>query len=173
SSTDEFGARDGEREGDPAAEARELAGEEQISLFSAISAIPLDAKGRPLEIAPVDEEAAHAGLEPIPGLVEEAPAPPAARRATAAFELTAQGFDQPVPTPEPETDPAASPRSRKRKLREQNSAIVSGLAHRTRRSHAEINAELNRRIGIQRITEATLVQLERRLEAARRWLEGR
>jgi hypothetical protein len=91
------------------------------------------------------------------------------------FELTAQVFAEPVPTPEPEpaTGPVDSPRTRKRKLREQNSAIVASLAHRTRRSHAEINAELNRRIGIARITEATIAQLERRLDAARRWLEGR
>lgn len=169
--SDEFGERDAEaREADSDAD-----GEEQISLFSAISAIPLDASGRPLEIAPVDEEAAHAGVEGIPGLVDEEPALPSRGGAPAPFELTAQVFDQPVPTPEPEPEsgPSVSPRSRKRKLREQNSAIVSALAHRTRRSHAELNAELNRRIGIQRITEATLAQLERRLEAARRWLEGR
>ncbi|MFO0688289.1 MAG: DEAD/DEAH box helicase [Myxococcota bacterium] len=162
----------GDRDAEPREPEAEADGEEQISLFSAISAIPLDASGRPLEIAPVDEEAAQDGLGVIPGLVDEEPAPERGP-ATASFELTAQVFDQPVPIPEPEAGPTVSPRSRKRKLREQNSAIVAALAHRTRRSHAEINAELNRRIGIQRITEATLAQLERRLDAARRWLEGR
>ena len=152
----------------------EIEGEDQISLFSAISAIPLDEAGKPLEIAPVDEDAAHAVLDAIPGLVDDGPEPHDRRRSAARFELTAQVFDQPVPTPEPEAETeTASPRSRKRKLREQNSAIVTNLAHRTRRSHAEINAELNRRVGIGRITEATLLQLERRLEVARRWLDGR
>jgi superfamily II DNA or RNA helicase len=161
-----------ERDGDPLERELDADGAEQISLFSAISAIPLDASGRPLALEPVEEDAAHEG---IPGLVDE-DAPPEERRAPSVpFELTAQVFAEPVPTPEPEpaTGPVDSPRTRKRKLREQNSAIVASLAHRTRRSHAEINAELNRRIGIARITEATIAQLERRLDAARRWLEGR
>jgi len=150
-------------------------GEEQISRFSAISAIPLDEAGRPLEIAPVDEDAVPRGLDDIPDLVEDAREPEERRRSPAPFELTAPGFDHPVPAPEPEvgSDAAPSPRSRKRKLREQNSAIVTNLVHRTRRGHADVNAELNRRVGIQRITEATNAQLERRLEVARRWLEGR
>jgi superfamily II DNA or RNA helicase len=158
-------------------EARESAvdAEDQLSLFSAISAIPLDEAGRPLELAPVDEEAARDALDFIPGLVDEVAAPDDRRSLPSPFELTAQVFDRPVPAPEPEPgcEATESPRSRKRKLREQNSAIVSSLAHRTRRSHAEINAELNRRVGISRITEATIGQLERRLDAARRWLEGR
>jgi superfamily II DNA or RNA helicase len=164
------------RDEDPLREAENTAeAEDQLSLFSAISAIPLDASGRPLEIAPIDEDASHPGLGVIPGLVDDAPGSANARRGAAGFELTAQVFDEPVPAPEPEAaaDANESPRSHKRRLREQNSAIVASLAHRTRRSHAEINAELNRRIGIGRITEATIGQLERRLDAARRWLEGR
>lgn len=163
-------------DGDPLRELEaEADAEDQLSLFSAISAIPLDASGRPLEIAPIDEDAAHPGLGVIPGLVDDGPGSAPPPRGPAAFELTAQVFDEPVPAPEPEAaaDANESPRSRKRKLREQNSALVTSLAHRTRRSHAEINAELNRRIGIGRITEATIAQLERRLDAARRWLEGR
>ncbi len=164
------------RDEDPLREIEAAAdAEDQLSLFSAISAIPLDASGRPLEIAPIDEDAAHPGLGVIPGLVDDSPGSPPTRRSAAGFELTAQVFDEPVPAPEPEAAAEAneSPRSRKRKLREQNSALVTSLAHRTRRTHAEINAELNRRIGIARITEATIAQLERRLDAARRWLEGR
>ena len=42
--------------------------------------------------------------------------------------------------------------------------------HRTRLGHAEVNAELNRQVGIRRITEATLDQLEARLAAAEKWL---
>ncbi len=164
------------RDDDPLRELEaEADAEDQLSLFSAISAIPLDASGRPLEIAAIDEDAGHPGLGVVPGLVDDGPESAPPPRGPAAFELTAQVFDEPVPAPEPEAaaDPTESPRSRKRKLREQNSALVTSLAHRTRRSHAEINAELNRRIGIGRITEATIAQLERRLDAARRWLEGR
>ena len=89
----------------------------------------------------------------------------------APFTLTAQEFDDPVPTPEPSPIVAQSPRSKKRQLREQNSAIVRALVHKTRLGHAQVNAELNKRVGLKRVTEATVAQLEKRLEAARRWLE--
>ena len=140
---------------------------EQLSLFAAISAIPLDEEGRPLDVSPVlDPEAATEG-EAIPGLVGDGDAPASPE----PFALTA-GFDEPVPTPEPDhaASRALSPRSRKRRLREENSACVRELVHRTRLGHAAVNLELNRRVGIRRITEATAVQLEKRLDAARRWL---
>lgn len=140
--------------------------EEQPSLFAAISAIPLDEKGRPLDVSPVVE--AEPDGEEIPGLVgdDEDPGP-----AVAVSSLP--DFERPVPTPEPEAATAHAPsaRSRKRKLREQNSACVRTLVHRTRQGHAEVNAVLNRRAGIRRITEATAQQLERRLRAAEKWLQ--
>ena len=48
--------------------------------------------------------------------------------------------------------------------------MVADLVHVTGKSHATLNAELNRRSGIRRISEATVRQLERRLELARRLL---
>jgi superfamily II DNA or RNA helicase len=154
---------------------------DQLSLFSAISAVPLDEHGNPLDPSrPVeDAEAVSSGAgagalevdiedeESIPGLVgedEEAPTP-------APFVLTAPEVEEPVPTPPSSPTQARSPRSRKRQLREQNSAVVRALVHKTRRGHAEVNTELNRRVGLKRITEATVSQLERRLEVGRRWLE--
>jgi hypothetical protein len=50
---------------------------------------------------------------------------------------------------------------------------VRSLVHQTRLPHADVNAELNRRVGIKRITEATVEQLERRLVVAERWLKKR
>jgi hypothetical protein len=47
---------------------------------------------------------------------------------------------------------------------------VRSLVHRTRLGHAEVNAELNRRAGIVRITQATAEQLARRLDLAENWL---
>lgn len=139
---------------------------EQPSLFAAISAIPLDEEGRPLDVSPVVEANADENAEEIPGLVGDDD--PAAED----FVLSVPDFAHPVPTPEPEVAPdcAASPRSRKRKLREQNSACVRQLVHRTRQGHADVNASLNRAVGIRRITEATAQQLERRLRAAEKWL---
>jgi superfamily II DNA or RNA helicase len=137
---------------------------DQLSLFAAISAVPLDEEGNPLDASPVED----AQEEDIPGLVSEEEE----GENLSSFSLTAPEFDGPVPTPEIENIPEApSPRSKKRKLREQNSALVRTLAHRTRQGHAQVNAELNRRVGLKRITEATVVQLERRLDVAKKWLE--
>ena len=144
--------------------------DEQMSLFAAISAVPLDEEGQPLDAhAPVEAHEEEVSDEAIPGLVDDAP--DEEEDVEAPFELT-PWFEAPVPTPEPEPAPelAFSPRSRKRDLRERNSACVRSLVHRTRMPHADVNAELNRRVGIKRITEATVDQLARRLEAAERWL---
>ncbi len=158
-------------------EAARAARDEQMSLFAAISAVPLDEAGQPLdEQAVVDAPAAdEAGdVDVIPGLVREDVAEPERPAVDAPFELTPL-FEEPVPTPEPEPAPQLtfSPRSKKRELRERNSACVRSLVHRMRMPHADVNAELNRRVGIRRITEATVDQLERRLAVAEKWLRGR
>jgi hypothetical protein len=56
--------------------------------------------------------------------------------------------------------------ARRRQLREANSEVVRELVHDTGKSHAE----LNRKAGIRRVSEATIKQLEQRLELARRRL---
>jgi superfamily II DNA or RNA helicase len=61
-------------------------------------------------------------------------------------------------------------RQTKDALRIANAAAARDLARRTGASHAVINAELNRLAGVRRITEATVPQLEARLEHAERWL---
>jgi len=144
---------------------------DQMSLFSAISAVPLDEDGNPLDAAPLKDpegETPDESEDEIPGMVDEetaeSPTP-------APFSLTAQEFEEVVPTPGPSPVIAASPRTRKRKLREQNSAIVRALVHKTSLGHAQVNAELNRRSGLKRVTEATVAQLEKRLEVAKKWLE--
>ncbi len=140
--------------------------EEQLTLFSAISAVPLEIDGAPLEPAVYTEDRG----DPIPGLVDELDEKPDADD----FELLPPNHDEILPTPEPGPElPARPGRSRRRELREQNSARVRSLVHAKRKAHADINAELNRRVGIKRITEATVRQLERRLEVADRWLAGR
>ncbi len=146
------------------------AGEDQLSLFSAISAIPLDEHGRPLEASPI-VDAEGAGGEEIPDLVAE-PATDGPK-ARAVLVLTGDDADAEVPTPEPEplAAPPASARSRRLELRELNSARVRRLVHSTQKDHADVNATLNRMVGIRRVTEATIAQLERRLAAADRWLQ--
>ena len=154
--------------------------EDQLSLFAAISAVPLDEEGKPLEPTavfeePLPETGTHEDGEPesegIPGLIDDLSAHSSASGPTGFFELVADQAEVPTPEPEPIADLPASPRTRKRRLREQNSARVRELVHRAKRRHSEINAELNRKVGIRRITEATVAQLARRLELAERWLE--
>ena len=63
--------------------------------------------------------------------------------------------------------------ARRRQLRELNSEAVRDLVHLTGKTHAELNSELNRRIGIKRISLATVRQLEQRLTAAKGWTRRR
>ena len=138
---------------------------EQLSLFAPISAVPLDEHGRPIEeprvFAPDND--LDAGDDPASTIPD--------------FFLGAGGAGDvivaaPVPMPEKDTTvpppPSAKdgPLARRRALREANSEAVRDLVHMTGRTHAEINVDLNRAVGIKRIGEATVRQLERRLAAA-------
>jgi superfamily II DNA or RNA helicase len=140
---------------------------EQLSLFAPISAMPLDEQGRPLEgervygsHPDVDGDGSDAAEGEIPDLVGSAggQAPPA---------------EVAVPLPEAEPFAVASPKTgaiaRRRQLRELNSEAVRDLVHVTGKSHAELNNELNRKVGIKSISLATLRQLEQRLLAAKAW----
>ncbi|MFN8121037.1 MAG: DEAD/DEAH box helicase [Thermoleophilia bacterium] len=127
--------------------------EEQLSLFAAISSRAVDTE----EVHGPDSEGLFVAEEPDDdeGLVLEL--------------MPAPHLD--VPAPEggaPATD--LSPRQRRRLLRDANAAAVSEIARLTGGTHAQVNAELNRLVGVQRIGEATLDQLERRREQAHRWL---
>ncbi|MEW6472581.1 MAG: DEAD/DEAH box helicase [Actinomycetota bacterium] len=60
-------------------------------------------------------------------------------------------------------------REHKQRLRDANMARVRMIARATGLTHAAINGELNRSIGLKRISEATVEQLERRLAKADQW----
>jgi superfamily II DNA or RNA helicase len=60
-------------------------------------------------------------------------------------------------------------REHKQRLRDANTNRVRMIARATGMTHAAVNGELNRAIGLKRITEATVEQLERRLEKADQW----
>jgi superfamily II DNA or RNA helicase len=173
--------RPDEEEGAAPPAVREPAMEEQLSLFSVISAVPLDEHGRPLDAGRIYEDESTAGEDPIPEWASggaaggsppghlDGPGAPAA-----AFIPT---LPPPLPEPAepgaPRPDPAKakSPLARRRELREANSEVVRELVHDTGKSHAELNAELNRKAGIRRVSEATIKQLEQRLEFARKLLK--
>ena len=77
-----------------------------------------------------------------------------------------------MPPPEPGAGEVAGlrPRERRRRLRDANAALVRHISRITGLSHSQVNAELNRRVGVERIGEATIEQLQRRREQAARWL---
>ncbi len=63
-------------------------------------------------------------------------------------------------------------RTRRRLLRDANASGVAEIVSITGASHAQVNAELNRLVGVRRIGEATLEQLERRRQEANTWVRN-
>ncbi len=147
---------------------------EQLSLFAPISATPLDQDGRPIEAPSLYAPDVSADDDPngdIPDFVgssEAVPAPALLETAPSAGYVPPPAAD-----PTPLAPAKTSALARRRELREQNASAVIDLVHLTRRTHAEINSELNRKVGIKRISIATLRQLEQRLTAAKAMLKRR
>jgi superfamily II DNA or RNA helicase len=75
------------------------------------------------------------------------------------------------PTHEPEPEPEPIPAfERNSQLRRERSRLVGELHRRDGRSHREINAWVNRAVGVQRVDTASIQQLERSVEALAREL---
>ena len=139
-----------DREVVPRAEPVEEAIEpEQGSFFFPISAVPTG-MSEGAEWA-VDEDAAGDPAEDAALVVDLPPLPAGAARLAGA-----------VP-------PGRTLREHKQRLRDANSTRVRLIARATGMTHAAVNSELNRLIGLKRISEATVEQLERRLERADVW----
>jgi superfamily II DNA or RNA helicase len=172
-SDDDFGITsipeaDGRRAKDDAA----LTEDRQCSLFAAISAVALDELGRPIESPRVVEELDGIGDDAaIPDFVDMSQV-----KAPSVHALVFESIPLhpvPLPDPEPSAGPAAtSALARRRQLRELNSEVVRDAVHATGKTHAQVNAFLNKKIGIKRITEASVRQLERRLELAKTILQS-
>jgi superfamily II DNA or RNA helicase len=124
--------------------------EEQLSLFAVISAVATE----PTEPLPVEDE----WDEPDESHVEEveltlAPPPP-----------LAGGVDEGGGVA------VLTRREEKKLLRDENAKVARELVRRTGLTHAQVNAELNRLSGVRRVAEATLDQLQRRVDAGDKWL---
>ncbi|MES1165142.1 MAG: DEAD/DEAH box helicase family protein, partial [Verrucomicrobiota bacterium] len=178
-----------DREDAPPKKAEEAADPfEQLNLFAAISAVPLDEDGRPLEDVRLYGADGQAGVAPdvgggdpndqIPDLIDLSAGPPPV--APVGRGRATRGQRQPVPPPEADPDanrpsgavggaaaqPKQSALARRRELRDRNSEMVRDLVRLTGKSHADVNTELNRKIGVRRISLASLKQLEQRLALA-------
>ena len=119
----------------------------QLSLFAPVSAVATQTAAMSPwhELLPDDWSAADGGVE-----LELAPLPVAW-----GTVIPADGSTR---------------RQTKDALRAANAAAARDLARRTGLSHARINAELNRLAGVRRVTDATVVELQARLDHAERWL---
>jgi superfamily II DNA or RNA helicase len=87
-----------------------------------------------------------------------------------AAQMTLFGAPQPAPAPQRQPPAAEQPApvaafQRRDDLRHERSRLVAELHRRDGRSHREINAWLNRAVGLQRVEEASIRQLERSIEA--------
>jgi superfamily II DNA or RNA helicase len=118
---------------------------EQMSLFAAISAVATEASELDEDLWEIDDDGEDDGVE-----LALAPPPPLAGGAPVLEGVTR--------------------REEKRWLREANAALARDLAKRTKLTHARVNAELNARAGVEKVTQATVPQLQKRLRAAEAWL---
>lgn len=144
--------------------AQERGGDEQMSLFEALSSTVIDADST----SPAD------GIDPDEKMV--------------VLPEDLEGFPVDLPPPPPlpgrkaveVVDPWGSPvvaegsgKSRaqiKSDLRDKNSDRVREIVGRTGLGYPEVNMRLNRDSGVDRITEATISALTRRLAVADRWI---
>ena len=144
--------------------AQERGGDEQMSLFEALSSTAID----------TDSTQPNDGLDPDERMV------------VLPDDLEGFPVDLPPPPPLPGRDPIATvdpwaapqaeapTQSRaqiKAELRDKNADRVRELVGRTGLGHREVNVRLNRESGIDRITEATISALTRRLAVADRWID--
>lgn len=147
--------------------------DEQMSLFSVIGAVAIDADATTAEVGAA---AAH-GL----GVFDDDPDDPGVGREPDGVEVVLL----PPPLPggghvdlahavvgDPASDPVSSmtQRERKTRLRDLNADIAAELVRSTGWGYVQVQNELNRLTGIRRVSEATLVQLEARLDHGRSWL---
>src|SRR5207244_5627580 len=122
---------------------------EQGSFFAPISAVPTG-MSEGAEWA-LDEDGLAEPAEDPALVVDLPPLPTGGRRLTAA-----------VPD-------GRTLREHQQRLRDANSGRVRLIARATGMTHAAVNGELNRAVSLKRISEATVEQLERRLEKAEQW----
>jgi superfamily II DNA or RNA helicase len=124
---------------------------DQLSLFTAISATPLDMDaGAEPAFDDVDPEPDDAGDGTLP--IALAPPPPL-----------------PGATPDDAPATGVTRQSHKIRLRALNTERVRTLARLTGLTHQKVNLELNQRAGIRSIGDATVAQLESRLRHADAW----
>lgn len=136
--------------------------EEQMSLFSALSSTAVEAPAADGLDASENYVSLPDDLEGWP--VDLPPPPPLPGRPTFVV-------DDPWASTQPEEPPAVSRVELKRDLRDKNADRVREIVARTGLGYPEVNSRLNRESGVDRITEATIAGLTRRLKVADQWID--
>ncbi|MEZ5253703.1 MAG: hypothetical protein R2689_07560 [Microthrixaceae bacterium] len=136
------------------AEREEQGGEEQMSLFAVISAVAEEA-----ELAPSVFSTDHGDDWDDDAEVE-----------------LDESLEVRLAVPPPRGARGAAPTTKTRKqlkkdLRDANAELVRELVRFSKLDHRQVNAELNRLAGIRKVTEATVEQLQTRLDRGERWLK--
>jgi len=117
------------------------------------------------DVAPTSQLSLFGPAVPVASAPVAAPSPPPA---------PAPPPRAPEPVEREEDEPRGpSAWQRRRLLREKRHRLVADLGRRERRPHREINAWLNQAIGVQRVEDATIEQLERSIELLLDALSGR
>jgi superfamily II DNA or RNA helicase len=135
----------------------ERADTDQLSLFAVHSATASELEADE-GIFVDDEDEAEPELEPVEAdelVIDLATVPLPGGAAPAGFGA---GGDR------------SADRNERDRLRRINTDLTKELVEVTGRKHAAVNGELNRRAGISKISEATIIQLNRRSRAAEEWL---
>jgi len=145
---------------------QDRSGDEQMSLFEALSSTAIDA----------DSTAPGDGIDPtermvvLPGDLEgfpvDLPPPPPLPGRDPVDVLDPWG------SPVAPEEPSKSRAQIKSDLRDKNADRVREIVARTGQGYPEVNRKLNRESGVDRITEATISALTRRLAIADRWIDS-
>lgn len=125
---------------------------DQLSLFAVLSATATDLAAED-DIFVEDEQPES-----------ETAAEPEAEEEQLVIDLTA------LPPPISGLSFRASSRREREQMRDLNAELARQLVDRTGRTHAAVNFELNRLVGIGKVSEASVDQLQRRAKAAEDWL---
>lgn len=146
---------------------------EQLSLFSALSAVPIGEGHRPVlhgDDSGPGEWAVWSASDGDGVEVELPPLPVRSgrgqTRSSGVLGGQVSGFGPPHGAP---IRGGVTLREHKKRLRDDNAELARRLARLTGLTHAQVNRELNRLTGLERVTEATAEQLERRLRHAEGW----
>jgi superfamily II DNA or RNA helicase len=147
--------------------------DEQMSLFAALSAVVTDGDHPVQSVFDDDyEDDVDAGLDEQGDAIMPVDVDPDAYTID-LIDLTS-GLQGTLFSGGPTVDPAGNGLSRyeqKEAMRLENAELTRELARFTNLGHAQINGQLNRASGVTRIDEATVEQLTKRAEEAKKWLK--